>query len=123
MEAVAVVTRDLWLAGDLSRWRRTTGIPRALLSVAPLFAWVHHEDVERLRVAQELARWRAATTEVYLGSTERVRCGLELGRWTDAGLAYIAVYALDPRPLSAWWLPEPDFARLPPMPRTPSVMA
>lgn len=123
MEAVAVVTQDLWLAGDLSRWRRTTGVPRALLSAAPLFAWTHHEDVSELVVASEVARWRPAYAEVRLGTRERVRCAIELGRWTEAGLAYVVVRALDPRPVSAWWLPEPDFARLPPMPRTPSVSA
>lgn len=123
MEALAVATTDLDLLGDLQCWRRITGVPRAHLATTPLLAWTHPVDIPELLRLRELATYRSAVTELRLGTWGAyVRCRLELGRWIGTRTDLV-VEPLEPRPLSAWWLPESMWRALPPIPRTPQVMA
>ena len=116
--AVAVLTKDWWLIGGLHGWRRVTGLLRAQLASAPLWAHLHPADAPRLHVAAELANYRAATVEVRIGTLGSwVRCRLELDRWVNERCA-ITVAPLAPLPVSMWWLSDEAFLAAPLMPTT-----
>lgn len=114
----AVLTRDWWLVGGLHGWRRATGILRAQLASAPLWAHLHPADAPALLVASEVAAFRDTSAVIRLGTLGSwVQCRVELTRWSHARCA-ISVTPLVQLPISAWWLPAEQYAAAPAMPCT-----
>lgn len=118
MEMLAVTTPAFELLGGLEGCRRTTGVLRAHVALSGLIPLVHPLDADELLLARELARWRPCSTVIRVGYYERrVPCRLELDRWRG-DRAVLALRALEPLPVSEWWVDARTFAGLPATPST-----
>lgn len=112
MAALGVLDASWRVVAVGEGWRRSTLVPRAAWVALPLPALVNPLDITELRAALDDGRPRVVRVGT-LGDYRRVR--IEIGPWFD-GRAPVVVEPLVALPLSAWWLPEATYARLPAMP-------
>ena len=124
MALTTIISPSGHIIGPLDGWRRTTGVLRAYLAIAPLASFVHPDDAQRwLRAMEASAWWEADIGPLRLGTPQRwVPCRVWLGP-APYGQRALAVAALRPLPVSAWWLDAGTYASLPAMPNRPPVWA
>jgi hypothetical protein len=112
MVALGVLSSSWRVVAVGQGWRRATLVPRAAWVALPLPALVSPLDIPELRAALTDGRPRVLRVGT-LGDYRRVR--VEIGPWAG-GCAPVVVEPLVELPISAWWLPEATYARLPAMP-------